>query len=138
MFEVEIKNLKTKARIGISVQERKKFQTLLITVRFKYLINNKKKLDSIEHLKNYSSIIKFLKLFIEKSAFKSLERLVFGAKDPKGGACGSLFNVPVDPRINHRVSVTSGILENESIELLQNFFGEKRKVAKETKTAKEK
>ena len=43
MFEVEIKNLKTKARIGISVQERKKFQTLLITVRFKYLINNKKK-----------------------------------------------------------------------------------------------
>lgn len=77
MFEVEIKNLKTKARIGISVQERKKFQTLLITVRFKYLINNKKKLDSIEHLKNYSSIIKFLKLFIEKSEFKSLERLVF-------------------------------------------------------------
>ena len=77
MFEVEIKNLKTKARIGISVQERKKFQTLLITVRFKYLIKNKKKLDSIEHLKNYSSIIKFLKLFIEKSEFKSLERLVF-------------------------------------------------------------
>ena len=77
MFEVEIKNLKTKARIGISVQERKKFQTLLITVRFKYLINNKKKLDSIEHLKDYSSIIKFLKLFIEKSEFKSLERLVF-------------------------------------------------------------
>ena len=55
-----------------------------------------------------------------------LERLVFGAKDPKGGACGSLFNVPVDPRINHRVSVTSGILDNESIELLQYFFGEKR------------
>ena len=77
MFEVEIKNLKTKARIGITSQERKKFQTLLITVRFKYLINNKKKLDSIEHLKNYSSIIKFLKLFIEKSEFKSLERLVF-------------------------------------------------------------
>ena len=77
MFEVEIKNLKAKARIGISAQERKKFQTLLITVCFKYSINNKKKLDSIEHLKDYSSIIKFLKLFIEKSEFKSLERLVF-------------------------------------------------------------
>ena len=77
MFEVEIKNLKTKARIGISAYERKKFQKLLITVRFKYSINNKKKLDSIEHLKDYSSIIKFLKLFIEKSQFKSLERLVF-------------------------------------------------------------
>lgn len=67
-----------------------------------------------------------------------LERLVFGAKDPKGGACGSLFNVPADPRVNHRVSITSGILEDESIELLQNFFGEKRRLAKETKTAKEK
>ena len=77
MFEVEIKNLKTKARIGISTQERKKFQTLFITARFKYSINKKNKLDRIEHLKDYSSIIKFLKLFIEKSQFKSLERLVF-------------------------------------------------------------
>ena len=76
MFEVEIKNLKVKARIGISAKERKKFQKLLATVRFKYSIINKKKLDSIEHLKDYSSIIKFLKLFIEKSEFKSLERLV--------------------------------------------------------------
>ena len=75
MFEVEIKNLKTKARIGISAQERKKFQTLLITVRFKYSINNKKKLDSIEHLKDYSSIIKFIRLFIQSSKYKSLERL---------------------------------------------------------------
>ena len=77
MFKVEIKNLKTKAKIGITLKERKKFQKLLATVRFKYSINNKKKLDSIEHLKDYSSIIKFLKLFIEKSEFKSLERLVF-------------------------------------------------------------
>ena len=59
MFEVEIKNLKTKARIGISVQERKKFQTLLITVRFKYLINNKIKLESIEHLKKQSNVEKY-------------------------------------------------------------------------------
>ena len=77
MFEVEIKNLKTKAKIGISSKERTKFQTLLITCRFKYSIINKKKLDSIEYLKDYSSIIKFLKLFIEKSEFKSLETSLF-------------------------------------------------------------
>ena len=77
MFEVEIKNLKTKARIGISSKERKKFQKLLVTLRFKYSINTSKKLDNIKELKDYSSIIKFLNLFIEKSEFKSLERLVF-------------------------------------------------------------
>ena len=48
MFEVEIKNLKTKARIGISSQERKKFQKLLVTLRFKYSINTSKKLDNIK------------------------------------------------------------------------------------------
>ena len=77
MFQIEIKNLKTKARIGISSEERKKYQSLLVTLRFKYQISYKKKFDDINYLKNYSSIIKFLKLFIEKSEFKSLERLVF-------------------------------------------------------------
>ena len=76
MFEIEIKNIKTKAIIGISSQERKKYQTLFISVRFKYKINNEKKLDDIKFLKDYSSIIKFLKKFIKKSRYKSLERLV--------------------------------------------------------------
>jgi len=67
-----------------------------------------------------------------------LKRLVFGAKDPKGGACGSLFNVPEDPRVNHSVSVTSGVLADESVNLLQNFFGERRKIAKDIKTARQK
>ena len=77
MFEVEIKNLKTKARIGMTFQERKKFQTLFITLNFKYSINNKRKLDDIKYLKDYSSIVRFLKIFVEKSQYKSLERLVF-------------------------------------------------------------
>ena len=51
-----------------------------------------------------------------------VKRLVFGVVDPKGGACGSMFNIPVDPRLNHRLEVMGGILEQESQELLQQFF----------------
>src|SRR6201994_1295442 len=39
-----------------------------------------------------------------------IDRLVFAVPDPKAGAVGSLFNVPEDPRLNHRVSVSSGVL----------------------------
>ena len=77
MFKIEIKNLKTKAKIGITSKERKKFQTLLVTICFKYSINNSKLLDDIKYLKDYSSLIKFLKLFIQTSKYKSLERLTF-------------------------------------------------------------
>jgi tRNA(adenine34) deaminase len=49
-------------------------------------------------------------------------RLVFGARDPKAGACGSVFNLPAEPRLNHRVEVIGGVMENESQALMQNFF----------------
>jgi tRNA(adenine34) deaminase len=49
-------------------------------------------------------------------------RLVFGAKDPKAGACGSVFNIPAERRLNHRVEVVGGLLELESQELMQAFF----------------
>jgi tRNA(adenine34) deaminase len=55
-----------------------------------------------------------------------VSRVVFGAWDPKAGACGSLFNLPAEPRLNHRVTVTSGILEQESQALIQKFFKELR------------
>ena len=51
-----------------------------------------------------------------------LPRLVFGAWDPKAGACGSLLDVPRDPRLNHRVEVIPGILERECGEILSRFF----------------
>lgn len=51
-----------------------------------------------------------------------IPRLVFGAWDPKAGACGSLFDIPADRRLNHRVGVTGGVLEAESQKLLQDFF----------------
>ena len=57
-----------------------------------------------------------------------LDRLVFGAADPKAGACGSLRNVVEDPRLNHRVTVRRGVLEGECAEVLKAFFRERRGV----------
>ncbi|MHC4411136.1 MAG: tRNA adenosine(34) deaminase TadA [Planctomycetota bacterium] len=53
-------------------------------------------------------------------------RVVFGARDPRGGACGSLYNVGVDPRLNHRFEIVGGVLEPECAELLHEFFSSKR------------
>ena len=51
-----------------------------------------------------------------------ISRLVFGARDPKAGACGSVFNLPSERRLNHRVEVCGGVLELESQALMQTFF----------------
>jgi tRNA(adenine34) deaminase len=53
-------------------------------------------------------------------------RLVFGAADPKAGACGSLYNLCVDPRFNHEVAITRGVRAKEAAELLENFFSARR------------
>ena len=55
-----------------------------------------------------------------------VRRLVFGAFDPKAGACGSLYNLCVDPRLNHEVDVTHGVLADSSTELLASFFAARR------------
>lgn len=55
-----------------------------------------------------------------------LGRLVFGAGDPKAGACGSLYNLCADPRLNHEIPVTSGVMADESAALLSGFFAERR------------
>jgi tRNA(adenine34) deaminase len=52
-----------------------------------------------------------------------MERLVFGAADPKAGFCGSLANLTQDPRLNHRLQVSSGVMAEESAALLRGFFG---------------
>lgn len=49
-------------------------------------------------------------------------RLVFGAMDPKAGAVGSLYDLANDPRLNHQMDVTSGVLAEESGQLLRRFF----------------
>jgi tRNA(adenine34) deaminase len=56
-----------------------------------------------------------------------VDRLVFGAKDPKTGACGSLFNIVQDPRLNHQIQVACGVLEEECNLLLQAFFEKLRR-----------
>jgi tRNA(adenine34) deaminase len=53
-------------------------------------------------------------------------RVVFGAPDPKAGAVGSLYNLCVDPRLNHEVEVQHGVMAEESAVLLQTFFTELR------------
>jgi tRNA(adenine34) deaminase len=55
-----------------------------------------------------------------------LGRLVYGAADPKAGACGSVLDVIHEPRLNHRVDVTTGVLAEECGTLLRGFFVRKR------------
>lgn len=55
-----------------------------------------------------------------------IQRLVFGARDPKAGMCGSLQNLAEDARLNHRIDVTTGVLAEESSRLLREFFGQRR------------
>jgi len=53
-------------------------------------------------------------------------RLVYGCDDPKGGAVRSCFEILTDPRLNHQVKVTSGILASECAAILQSFFAARR------------
>lgn len=55
-----------------------------------------------------------------------LDRLVFGAADPKAGFAGSLGNLVQDPRLNHTVAITDGVLAEECGDLLRAFFQERR------------
>jgi len=55
-----------------------------------------------------------------------VDRLVYAVPDPKAGAAGTLFDVPRDPRLNHRVEVTAGVLAAECGELLSTFFRTRR------------
>lgn len=53
--------------------------------------------------------------------------VIFGIKDPKAGACGSLYNVTQDDRLNHRLQVQGGVLAEEAKSFLQEFFRTLRK-----------
>jgi len=55
-----------------------------------------------------------------------VKRVVFGAWDPKGGACGTLRNVAQDPRLNHRCEVVGGMMERECAAQLRAFFARLR------------
>jgi tRNA(adenine34) deaminase len=55
-----------------------------------------------------------------------LDRIVYGAADLKAGAAWSLYNIPQDRRLNHRVDLIDGLLADEAAELLADFFGDRR------------
>lgn len=55
-----------------------------------------------------------------------LGRVVYGASDPKAGACRSLYEISDDPRLNHRCKITPGVLTDECADLLSQFFKAKR------------
>ena len=56
-----------------------------------------------------------------------IPRLVYGARDPKAGACGSLAMIPQDSRLNHRAEVVPGILAEECAAILEDFFRTRRR-----------
>tara|TARA_B100000405_G_C16554507_1_gene363343 strand:+ start:282 stop:626 length:345 start_codon:yes stop_codon:yes gene_type:complete len=76
MFNVEIKNLKVFANIGITSQERKKKQLLKVTLNFSYTVLKGKDLESMSNLKDYSGITKSLKQYINQSKYSTLEKLI--------------------------------------------------------------
>ncbi|MDQ7798379.1 MAG: tRNA adenosine(34) deaminase TadA [Candidatus Edwardsbacteria bacterium] len=55
-----------------------------------------------------------------------IDRLVYAASDPKAGACGSVFNIVEDKRLNHLVTVEGGLLAKEASQLLKDFFKKRR------------
>jgi tRNA(adenine34) deaminase len=63
-----------------------------------------------------------------------ITRLVYGARDPKAGACGSLAMVPQDLRLNHRAEVVPGVLAEDASLLLEQFFRAKRRATNRLET----
>lgn len=64
-----------------------------------------------------------------------IDRCVYGAPDPKGGALGTLYDVSHDPRLNHAFEVVPGVLHDECAEQLREFFKRRRREAKEVRAA---
>ncbi len=62
-----------------------------------------------------------------------VDRLVYGCDDPKAGACKSLYNIVQDERLNHRLEVTSGVLQEQCRQQLQEFFSRRREENKNNK-----
>ena len=60
-----------------------------------------------------------------------VDRIVFGVSDPKAGACGGAFNLFDLPGLNHRCEITSGVMRDETLGVLQQFFKERRSAKEE-------
>lgn len=66
-----------------------------------------------------------------------IENLYIGAMDPKAGACGSVFNIPVEEKLNHKIHVETGLLEEECAQMMKTFFSRLRNRKKNNKSKSE-
>jgi len=57
-----------------------------------------------------------------------IKKIVFGVPDPKFGACGSIFNIPVDSRLNHRIELEGGVMAEDAAEIMRAFFQKVRQL----------
>jgi len=64
-----------------------------------------------------------------------IARVVFGARDPKTGACGSVVDAFANPQLNHHTTVVGGVLEDECGAALKSFFAERRRASREARAA---
>jgi tRNA(adenine34) deaminase len=64
-----------------------------------------------------------------------IARVVYGAHDPKTGACGSVVDAFANPRLNHHTNVVGGVLESECGDALRSFFAERRRASREARRA---
>ncbi len=60
------------------------------------------------------------------AVWSRIDRIVYGAADPKAGAAWSLYNIPQDPRLNHQIELEAGLRAEEVAQLLEQFFTERR------------
>ena len=89
--------------------------------------------DAAKRLGNYRLVDCSLYVTLEPCAMCAgaiqharIGQLVFGAKDPKTGACGSVVNLMTEDKLNHHTGVASGVLESECGQLLSDFFKQRR------------
>lgn len=89
--------------------------------------------QAAQHMQNYRLVGTTLYVTLEPCAMcltamvhARIERLVFGALDPKTGAVRSVFNLIDEPKLNHRIRWTDGIMSDECGEILKHFFRKKR------------
>lgn len=92
--------------------------------------------DAAQHLGNYRLVDCTLYVTLEPCAMCSgaiqharIAKLVYGASDPKTGACGSVINLMTEPKLNHHTEVSGGILATECASVLTAFFTARRKKA---------
>lgn len=60
------------------------------------------------------------------SVLARIKKIIYGADDPKSGACGSVINIANNKKLNHRIEVTSGIMREDCADLMKEFFKKKR------------